>query len=217
MKRLLILSALLSAGISDCGSLPYKTDQGLLSAVDGDAFEMKFKVNGLYCRDIEEKFGECVYSLREGSDLNFEFYLPPGPGVLRIFVPNRDPEAIPFRDQIKPLEWKLSSLRKSDTGFFGFSAILDDSNIGAIQGVLHLNVVAKEFEPLESPRIEVKDKVIEIIASPYSKWLALIVGSQDRIVLEKANKISFSREEGEKVEVECYSDILRSSYGRVDW
>src|SRR3990167_8349265 len=211
MKRLLILSALLSAGISDCGSLPYKTDQGLLSAVDGDACEMKFKINGLYCRDIEEKFGECVYLLREGSDLNFEFYLPPGPGVLRIFVPNRDPEAIPFRDQIKPLEWKLSSIRKSDTGFFGFSAILDDSNIGAIQGVLHLNVVAKEYIPLESPIIRINGErtSIEIEASAYVKYFGLTVGDPSkRVVLEKVNKISFSKEADEKFEIEIYSDIL---------
>src|SRR3990167_7146475 len=99
MGLFLAAIALCSLGVNSCESLPYKSDLGLMAASDADSFEMKLRVNGYWCRDIEGKEGECVYSVREGDDLSFEFHLPPGPGALRIFVPNRSVVNLPFRER----------------------------------------------------------------------------------------------------------------------
>lgn|SRR3990167_2721194 len=214
MGLFLAAIALCSLGVNSCESLPYKSDLGLMAASDADSFEMKLRVNGYWCRDIEGKEGECVYSVREGDDLSFEFHLPPGPGALRIFVPNRSVVNLPFREREKPLEWKLSKVKKSDAGAVGFSAFLDDSSIGALQAILYLNVISADYLPLESPIIKIDSDgtSVDVTTSAYTKYFGLTVGDR-RTILEKVNRISFSRKHGERIEVETYSEILRSAYG----
>lgn len=212
MRRLLFLASFLSLGVSDCNSLPYKSDIGLMSAVDANSFELKYHVNDLPCKDIQGKFGKCAYSIREEEDLNLKLYIPPGPGSVRIYVPNRDTLNIPFRDQEKPLEIKIQAIKKSEDGTVGISVILDEAK-GAIQGLIFLTVTDREFVPLETPQIKSDGDEIEIIASAYSKWFGLNVGGE-RTILEKVNKISFDRD-GKPVSVETYSESLRTSYNEL--
>ena len=213
MRRLLMLLALLCLGINECGSLPYRSDVGMMTALEANSFELKFDVNNLACKDLQGSFGKCVLSMREGDDLFLKLYIPPGPGSVRIYVPNRETLNIPFRDQEAPLDIKIPSLTKSQDGTFGISVVLDDAT-GSLQALIFVTITDRNYLPLESPivRIDSDKTSVEIEASAYTKYFALTSGDGRRKILEKVNKISFDSE-GKPIEVELYSESLRSSYG----
>lgn len=183
-----------------------------MSSIDANSFELKYDVNGLPCKDIQGNFGKCAYSIREEDDINLKLFIPPGPGSIRIYIPNRDTINLPFRDQQKPFEYKIQAIKKEEDGTIGISIILDEAK-GAIQGLVFLTVTDRDFLKLESPQINLNDEQIEIIASPYSKWMGLNVGDE-RTILDKVNKISFDSD-GKPVSVETWSESLRSSYADI--